>query len=61
MLLLIGTTLKVAEDVLGCPDRKHRDWFDENDPLIKPLLTHLHDVHLQAIEDKGNVEKANAY
>ena len=54
-------TLKVAEDVLGSPERKHRDWFDENDSLIKPLLANLHDLHLQAIEDRSNDELANAY
>ena len=56
-----STTLKVAEDVLGSPDRKHRDWFDENDPLIKPLLDNVHDLHLQAIEDRDNAELADAY
>jgi exonuclease III len=55
------TTYNVAEDVLGTPDRKHRDWFNENDPLIKPLLTNLHDLHLQVIEDASNVELAEAY
>ena len=58
---LKSVTLKVAADVLGSPDRKHRDWFDENDPLIKPMLSNLHDLHVQAIEDKSNVELANAY
>ena len=54
-------TLKVTEDVLGFPERKHRDWFDENDPLIKPLLTQLHESHIQAIEDKTDIVKADAY
>ena len=54
-------TLKVTEDVLGFPARKHRDWFDENDTLIKPLLTKLHDLHIQTIEDKSNATKADAY
>ena len=56
-----STTLKVAENVLGAPDRKHRDWFDENDPLIKPLLANLHETHLQAIEDRSNTALADAY
>ena len=43
------TTLRVAEEVLGYPERKHRDWFDENDPHIKPLLTQLHDLRVKAI------------
>ena len=55
------TTLKVAEEVLGPPERKHRDWFDENDPLIKPLLDRLHDLHLKVIEDKDDDRKAVDY
>ena len=56
-----NTTLKVAEDVLGFPVRKHRDWFDENNTLIKPLLNQLHDLHIEAINDVSNIEKADAY
>ena len=56
-----GTTMKVSEEVLGTPERKHRDWFDESDPLIKPLLTQLHDLHIQAIEDRSNTDAADAY
>ena len=41
--------------------RKHRDWFNENDLLIKPLLTKLHDLHLQYIEDKENEELKMEY
>ena len=41
--------------------RKHRGWFDENDALIKPLLTKLHDLHVKYIEDKSDVTKADAY
>ena len=56
-----NTTLKVAEDLLGSPGRKHRDWFDENDPLIRPLLTDLHDLHVQVTEDRSNDELNLAY
>ena len=55
------TTYKISEEVLGSPERKHKDWFNENDPLIKPLLTNLHDLHLQVIEDDSNTELAAAY
>ena len=55
------TTYNVAEDVPGAPVRKHRDWFDENDSQIKPLLANLHDLHLRAIEDRSNAELAVAY
>ena len=51
----------MAEDVLGAPVRKHRDWFDENDSQIKPLLANLHDLHLRAIKDRSNAELAVAY
>ena len=56
-----NTTLRVAEEVLGPPERKHRDWFDENDPLIKPLLDQLHELHLKAIEDKDDDQNAIDY
>ena len=59
--LFKNTTLKVTMEVLGFPERKHRDWFDENDPLIKPLLTQLHDLHIQWIKDKRNTVLADAY
>ena len=54
-------TLKVTEEVLGFPERKHRDWFDENDILIKPLLDQLHCLHRETTDDKNNIAKANAY
>ena len=53
--------MKVTMDVLGFPERKHRDWFDENDPFIKPLLSQLHDLHIKWVEDKHNTAVANAY
>ena len=54
-------TLKVTEDVLGFPERKHRDWFDENNTLIKPLLNQLHILHAEAISDSTDNAKANVY
>ena len=54
-------TLKVTENVLGFPVRKHRDWFDENDTSIKPLLNQLHDLHMEAISDSSNAAKSEAY
>ena len=56
-----GITQKITEEVLGFPNRKHRDWFDENDPLIKPLLTRLHDLHVNAIADSNADDKAKLY
>ena len=54
-------TLKISEEILGYPVRKHRDWFDENDPAIKPLLNRLHILHIEAVEDSKNDAKANLY
>ena len=54
-------TLKISQDVLGFPARKHRDWFDENDPLIKPLLGRLHDLHIASLEDSTDNAKIELY
>ena len=54
-------TLKISEEVLGHPARKHRDWFDENDPLIKPLLNRLHKLHIDTIEDSTDTAKSELY
>ena len=54
-------TLKISEEILGFPVRKHRDWFDENDPLIKPLLTRLHNLHIDAIEHSTDNAKGDLY
>ena len=56
-----NTTLRVSEEVLGNPKRKHRDWFDENDPNILPLLNNLHDLHLEWQSDKTNADKHKEY
>ena len=54
-------TLKISEEVLGSPARKHKDWFDENDPLIKPLLNRLHNLHVEALSDSTDTAKAESY
>ena len=54
-------TWKISEEVLGHPVRKHRDWFDENDPLIKPLLDRLHTLHIASIEDSTDIAKSELY
>jgi exonuclease III len=54
-------TLKISTEILGYPVRKHKDWFDEHDPLIKPMLTRLHNLHIEAIEDSMDAAKADLY
>ena len=44
--------------MLGYPTRKHRDWFDENDLVIQPMLIELHRLRVDAIESEGT---ARAY
>ena len=51
---LCKVTRQVSESVLGFSNRKHRDWFDENDQFIQPLLEELHDLKCQLLEDKTN-------
>jgi hypothetical protein len=50
-----------AEEVLGFCKRSHRDWFDENNTEIEPLLQKLHSTHLEHINDKNSANKKNAY
>ena len=51
---LCKITRQVSENVLGFSYRKHRDWFDENDQFIQPLLKELHDLKCQLLLDKNN-------
>ena len=54
-------TQKITEEVLGHPTRKNRDWFDENDLLIKPRLDTLHNLHVDAIENPADNVKSELY
>ena len=51
---LTRLTLKASRDVLGFPESKNRDWFDENDQTIKPMLNELRDLKTRVEEDPGN-------
>ena len=48
-------------EVLGFRQRKHRDWFDDNDDSIRPLLKNLHDAHSLYLQDKNSVTRKTAY
>ena len=48
-------------EVLGFRQRKHRDWFDDNDDSIRPLLKNLYDAHSLYLQDKNSVTRKTAY
>ena len=54
-------TLKIAKATLGSVRRTHKDWFDENNDTIKPLLNELHDLKAQHIRDKDDGVIATSY
>ena len=41
-----------AEEIIGFAKQKYRDWFDENNPSIRDLLSQLHHAHIQYVMDK---------
>ena len=54
-------TLKIARATLGPVRRTHKDWFDENNDAIKPLLDELHDLKVRHIRDKDDGIIATSY
>ena len=51
---LTRLTFQASKDVLGYAEFKSRDWFDENDQIIKPLLNDLRILKTRAEEDPTN-------
>ena len=58
---LKNVTLQTAENVLGFKESKHRDWFDEQDKEISPLLNKVHQDHEAWVKDSGNFQKEVIY
>ena len=58
---LRDTVYQGALDVLGTTQRKHRDWFDENDVEEATILRKMHESHLQWINDRESAAKADTY
>ena len=50
-----------AASTLGHVERKHRDWFDENDAEISKLIDNLHKAHNNYIGDKACEKKKQDY
>ena len=55
------TTLKTAEKCLGFKKSKSRDWFDEQDNEIRPLLNKVHQEYDAWTEDTNNTQKEILY
>ena len=58
---LCDTVYQCALDVLGTTQRKHCDWFDENDVEAATILRKMHESHLQWINDRELAAKADMY
>jgi len=50
-----------ATDTLGFMERKHQDWFDENEADIKKLIDKLHKAHKDHLVDKTSSKKKQDY
>ena len=48
-------------DSLGFSKKKHKDWFDENDASVSPLLDELHSLHIGYVNNKDSQAKENRY
>jgi exonuclease III len=53
--------LESSANTLGFVQRKHQDWFDENDSEIQGLLDQVHAQHTAWINDKKSSSKHSAY
>ena len=52
---------QASADSVGFVKRKHKDWFDENDPLIDTMLDELHKLHAEYANDKNSQGKKDRY
>ena len=50
-----------AADTLGFVERKHQDWFDENEGDVLKLTHNLHKIHKDYIVDKSSSKKKQDY
>ena len=56
-----GVLRQISENILGFSERKHKDWFDENDQFIQPLLEELRNLKCQLLDDRNNGELKAKY
>jgi len=53
--------LTSANQTLGVRPKQNKDWFDDGDPQIKPILEELHSKHLLLVADKNNQTNKDRY
>jgi len=58
---LLSQINQASVDVIGFTERKHQDWFDENDTQIAPLLEQLHNNHTDYVNNKNSQSKKDKY
>ena len=59
--LLKEITYSTALSVLGSTQRKHEDWFDQNDEEIGILLEKKHASHKALLSDQTSIAKKTAF
>ena len=50
-----------AEETIGFVKRKHRDWFDKNDPIVQDLQVRLHNAHTRHVMHKSSQSRKDSY
>ena len=50
---------QTASDVLGHPERKHQDWFDEHDEHLKKLLEARNTARQENLQCSTRLKKKN--
>ena len=55
------STQKAALTALGKKRRRHKDWFDDNDPEIPTILPDLRSKHLEWVNNKDCQAKKERY
>ena len=51
----------VSKEVLGTPNRKHQDWFDDQDADIQSRLHAKNQLFRSHLDDPNSVAKRDAY
>ena len=58
---LSNTVYNIANKVLGTPERKHQDWFDQNDQHLRDLLDRRDQTHQLTLQPRATRSSTTAY